>query len=148
MSSSNWERYEKYKFNATEDDHLVCNILLGLQNLIRKSDPSPSPSPSPLTWATKRRRSALNSSSSPAPDHPINNKQRLHSPSSPLGYSPNEAHNLHHSKTKSKKKVPSSYHIIYIYSFMCFVSIVILLFFVIIAIWVRIILQLSCVPWF
>lgn len=115
MSSSNYERYENYNFNATEDDHLVCNILLGLQNLIHKSDPSP------LTWATKRRRSALNSSSSPGP-HPIthllqtnqdkhehhhHNKERLHSPSSPLGYSPNEAHNSNHqSKRKSKKKVP------------------------------------------
>lgn len=111
MSSINCERYEKYNFNATEDDHLVCNILLGLQNLIYKSDPSP------LTWATKRRRSALNSSSSPGPDsitHLLhqdknnNNKERLHSPSSPLGYSPNEAHNIHHknhhSKRKSRKK--------------------------------------------
>ncbi|KAK1392909.1 hypothetical protein POM88_011965 [Heracleum sosnowskyi] len=109
MSSSNCERYEKYKFNVTEEDHLVCNILLGLQNLIHKSDPSP------LSWATKRKRSALNSSLTPA-QQPItqllhnhqhkhhNNKERLHSPSSPLGYSPNEAHNILHSKTKSKKK--------------------------------------------
>ncbi|KAL8126339.1 hypothetical protein AgCh_013581 [Apium graveolens] len=101
-SSSNYERYEKYKFNVTEDDHLVCNILLGLQNMIHKPDPSP------LTWATKRKRSALNSPSSPGPLHVTNqdNQETLHSPSSPLGYSPNEAHNnIHHSnKRKSKKK--------------------------------------------
>lgn len=122
--ANNGVRYERYNFNATEDDYLVSKILLSLQSLIRQSDPS-----SQLTWAIRRRRSALNSPPSPPPrvTHSpppqqkkqvknrlvvdSKNKERVHSPSSPLGYSPNEAaphdninHSKHHSNRKSKKR--------------------------------------------
>ncbi|WOG91469.1 hypothetical protein DCAR_0310718 [Daucus carota subsp. sativus] len=119
--AKNCERYERYNFNETEDDYTVCNILLGLQSLIHKSDPSPSISPSRISWATKRKRSAMNSApASPVPQpqpitHLVQNHQETHhqknnegSPSSPLGYSPNRAHNdvqsKHQSTRKSKKK--------------------------------------------
>ncbi|KAL8088530.1 uncharacterized protein LOC141697635 [Apium graveolens] len=86
--NNNGERYERYNFNATEDDYIVCDILINLEALIQNSNPEAEPPISngssssssyeptwsikarnlsePL-WHNKKKRSALESPPSPPP---------------------------------------------------------------------------------
>ncbi|KAK1388537.1 hypothetical protein POM88_016715 [Heracleum sosnowskyi] len=85
------ERYERYNFNATEDDYIVCDILINLESLILNSNPRNSYEPEAITcsfkssssyeptwiskarnlreplWLNKRKRSALDNPPSPSP---------------------------------------------------------------------------------